>query len=59
LIRNTSQVTVNLLNTSQAGEDVTDQIIRMKEGMEKNTHVQMKLLRAEGMGGGNRAAQPI
>ncbi|NQF13307.1 hypothetical protein HPY31_05160 [Brevibacillus sp. HB1.3] len=49
--------TATISNTNIVGEDVTDQIIRMKEGSEKNPHVSYKVRQIEGMGGGNKPAQ--
>ncbi|MGG1223782.1 hypothetical protein [Brevibacillus formosus] len=49
--------TATISNTSVVGEDVTDQIIRMIEGSEKNPHVSYKVRQIEGMGGANKPAQ--
>jgi hypothetical protein len=49
--------TATISNTSVVGEDVTDQIIRMIEGSEKNPHVSYKVRQIEGMGGGNKPSQ--
>ncbi|NRS49420.1 hypothetical protein [Brevibacillus sp. HB2.2] len=49
--------TATISNTNIVGEDVTDQIIRLKEGSEKNPHVSYKVRQIEGMGGGNKPAQ--
>ncbi|EJL22863.1 hypothetical protein PMI05_04806 [Brevibacillus sp. BC25] len=43
--------------TTEAGVDVTDQIIRLKDGMSKNPNVQVQIHQIEGMGGGNKPAQ--
>lgn len=48
---------VSIANTSIVGEDVTDQVIRMIEGKEKNPHVTYKVRQIEGMGGGNKPSQ--
>ncbi|QDS37379.1 hypothetical protein [Brevibacillus brevis] len=43
--------------TTEAGVNVTDQIIRLKDGMSKNPNVQVQIHQIEGMGGGNKPAQ--
>ncbi|MFF0828405.1 hypothetical protein ACFYU8_16155 [Brevibacillus sp. NPDC003359] len=43
-------------STSKAGEDVTDKIISLIEGTQKNPAVGIDVVKVEGMGGGNKPA---
>lgn len=49
--------TAMLVFTSNAGDDVTDQIIRIIEGTEKNPFVQVRVHLIEGKGGGNKPSE--